>query len=75
MVVFLMIYLCCISVEYIYSPWLAPLDIQKNANCIIGTDYPSPMIDHSIAGTISYHNVIECDIIIVVVQVLCAVKE
>ena len=31
--------------KYIYEPWNAPLDIQKKAKCIIGTDYPEPMLD------------------------------
>ncbi|GJM90562.1 hypothetical protein PR202_ga06855 [Eleusine coracana subsp. coracana] len=36
--------------EYIYEPWTAPLSIQKKANCIIGKDYPKPVIDHEIAS-------------------------
>jgi len=32
--------------EYIYSPWKAPLDVQKEAGCIIGMDYPQPMVDN-----------------------------
>lgn len=31
--------------KYIYSPHLAPLHIQKQAKCIIGKDYPFPMLD------------------------------
>ena len=34
--------------KYIYEPWTAPLNIQKQANCIIGKDYPKPIVDHSI---------------------------
>lgn len=33
--------------KYIHEPWLAPLAIQKSANCIIGRDYPVPVIDHT----------------------------
>ncbi|XP_052144193.1 (6-4)DNA photolyase isoform X2 [Oryza glaberrima] len=36
--------------EYIYEPWTAPLSIQKKANCIIGKDYPKPVVDHAIAS-------------------------
>ncbi|KAL6888862.1 hypothetical protein ACP4OV_009888 [Aristida adscensionis] len=36
--------------EYIYEPWTAPLSIQKKANCIIGKDYPKPVIDHETAS-------------------------
>ena len=24
----------------------APLEVQKKANCIIGKDYPAPIVDH-----------------------------
>jgi len=32
---------------YIYEPWTAPLALQKKANCIIGVDYPNPIVDHA----------------------------
>ncbi|XP_041978712.1 cryptochrome-1 [Aricia agestis] len=32
--------------EYIYEPWKAPLDVQTRAGCIIGKDYPAPVVDH-----------------------------
>ncbi|KAG6547810.1 hypothetical protein Mapa_010625 [Marchantia paleacea] len=35
---------------YIYEPWTAPLSVQKEANCIIGKDYPKPVVDHAIAN-------------------------
>lgn len=31
--------------KYIYTPHEAPLDVQKKAGCIIGKDYPAPMLD------------------------------
>ncbi|CRK90905.1 CLUMA_CG004594, isoform A [Clunio marinus] len=31
--------------KYIHEPWRAPIDIQEDIECIIGQDYPSPMID------------------------------
>ncbi|KAK8845330.1 hypothetical protein IAR55_006043 [Kwoniella newhampshirensis] len=31
--------------KYIYAPHLAPQAVQEKANCIIGTDYPLPMLD------------------------------
>lgn len=31
--------------KYIYEPFNAPLDVQKKAGCIIGKDYPCPMLD------------------------------
>ncbi|URE37948.1 FAD binding domain of DNA photolyase [Musa troglodytarum] len=36
--------------EYIYEPWTAPLSIQKKANCIIGKDYPRPVVVHDRAS-------------------------
>ena len=31
--------------KYIFEPHLAPLHIQESAGCIIGTDYPNPIVD------------------------------
>ena len=31
--------------KYIFEPQLAPLEIQKKSNCIIGEDYPSPIVN------------------------------
>ena len=36
--------------KYIYEPWTAPLEVQKKAGCIVGVDYPKPMVDHAIAS-------------------------
>lgn len=33
--------------KYIYEPWLCPISDQKKAGCIIGTDYPKPIVDHT----------------------------
>ncbi|KAL3841767.1 hypothetical protein ACJMK2_019869 [Sinanodonta woodiana] len=32
--------------KYIYEPRTAPRDIQAKAGCIIGKDYPPPILDH-----------------------------
>ncbi|KAJ8360676.1 hypothetical protein SKAU_G00172010 [Synaphobranchus kaupii] len=32
--------------KYIYEPWTAPLEVQLEAGCIIGKDYPLPMVNH-----------------------------
>jgi len=34
--------------EYIYEPWKAPLSVQKGCGCIIGQDYPKPIVNHDI---------------------------
>lgn len=31
--------------KYIYEPHLAPLHVQEEAQCVIGIDYPQPMVD------------------------------
>ncbi|KAF5739117.1 putative DNA photolyase [Tripterygium wilfordii] len=36
--------------EYIYEPWKAPLSIQTKAKCIIGRDYPQPIVSHDSAS-------------------------
>ena len=33
-------------INYIHEPWKAPEQVQKAAKCIVGVDYPKPMIDH-----------------------------
>lgn len=32
--------------EFLLEPWKASLDQQEEADCIIGKDYPEPMLDH-----------------------------
>eukprot|EP00186_Timspurckia_oligopyrenoides_P000999 CAMPEP_0182450686 /NCGR_PEP_ID=MMETSP1172-20130603/42934_1 /TAXON_ID=708627 /ORGANISM="Timspurckia oligopyrenoides, Strain CCMP3278" /LENGTH=541 /DNA_ID=CAMNT_0024648381 /DNA_START=39 /DNA_END=1664 /DNA_ORIENTATION=+ len=36
--------------KYIYEPWNAPADVQKKAKCVVGIDYPRPIVDHSVAS-------------------------
>nr|AQX17843.1 putative photolyase-cryptochrome [Lampea lactea] len=33
-------------VKYIYEPWEAPKNVQEAAGCIIGQDYPRPIVEH-----------------------------
>ncbi|MCR9067149.1 MAG: FAD-binding domain-containing protein, partial [Cytophagales bacterium] len=33
--------------KYIYEPWNAPEEVQQKAGCIIGKDYPAPIVDHN----------------------------
>lgn len=35
--------------KYIFDPSSAPIEVQKAANCIIGIDYPEPIINHDVA--------------------------
>ena len=36
--------------DYIYEPWTAPINVQKKANCIIGKDYPAPIVNHEVVS-------------------------
>ena len=36
--------------KYIYEPWKAPIADQKAAGCIIGKDYPKPIVAHDVAS-------------------------
>jgi len=33
--------------EFIHKPWTMPAEMQKAAGCIIGVDYPGPIVDHA----------------------------
>ena len=33
--------------KYIYEPWKAPIADQKKAGCVIGVDYPKPIVEHT----------------------------
>ena len=36
--------------KYIYEHWTAPIDVQKKAGCVVGVDYPTPIVDHAVAS-------------------------
>ncbi|GAB0088832.1 Cryptochrome/DNA photolyase, FAD-binding domain [Sergentomyia squamirostris] len=36
--------------KYIHEPWNAPESVQRAAKCIIGKDYPLPMVNHAVAS-------------------------
>ena len=35
--------------KHLAEPWEMPPEIQQEAGCVIGTDYPEPMVDHKAA--------------------------
>ena len=39
--------------EYIYEPWKAPKSLQERAGCIIGKDYPKPIVDHDVVRKVN----------------------
>ncbi|XP_075985036.1 cryptochrome-1-like isoform X2 [Anticarsia gemmatalis] len=43
--------------RYIHEPWVAPEAVQQAARCIIGRDYPMPMVDHSKASQINIERI------------------
>ena len=36
--------------KFIFEPWTAPIDIQRQANCVIGKDYPKPIVEHAVVS-------------------------
>ena len=43
-------------VQFIYEPWLAPIEVQEAAGCIIGERYPDRIVIHE---EVSSRNAIE----------------
>lgn len=41
--------LAAVSDAYIHRPAAMPADVQQAAGCIIGQDYPAPIVDHGMA--------------------------
>ena len=39
--------------KYISDPWNAPEGIQKVAKCLIGVNYPKPMVNHAEASRLN----------------------
>ena len=33
--------------RYVHAPWTAPADVQRDSGCVIGRDYPAPIVDHA----------------------------
>ncbi|XP_052810769.1 cryptochrome-1-like [Mya arenaria] len=42
-------------IRYLFEPWKAPRSVQEKAGCIIGVDYPEPMVDHRKASKDCYN--------------------
>uniref|UniRef100_A0AAR2KL01 Photolyase/cryptochrome alpha/beta domain-containing protein n=1 Tax=Pygocentrus nattereri TaxID=42514 RepID=A0AAR2KL01_PYGNA len=39
--------------KFIYDPWNAPEEVQVAAKCVIGVDYPKPMVNHAEASRLN----------------------
>ena len=35
--------------RFVHAPWMMPPDVQAAAGCVIGRDYPGPIVDHAMA--------------------------
>jgi deoxyribodipyrimidine photo-lyase len=35
--------------EFLAEPWGMPPDVQRESGCVIGRDYPEPIVDHAVA--------------------------
>ena len=35
-----------VPARYIHAPWEMPPEVQRQAGCIVGRDYPAPVVDH-----------------------------
>ncbi|KAF4040384.1 FAD binding domain of DNA photolyase [Phytophthora infestans] len=35
--------------KYVFEPWKAPLKVQRDADCLIGKNYPFPIVDSKLA--------------------------
>ncbi len=38
-----------VPARYIHEPWTMPEEVQREAGCVIGRDYPAPIVDHATA--------------------------
>jgi deoxyribodipyrimidine photo-lyase len=45
--------------DYLTEPWTMPADVQQAAACIIGSDYPAPIVDHAQARREALHRFAE----------------
>ena len=33
--------------RYVREPWRMPDEVQREAGCVVGADYPEPIVDHA----------------------------
>lgn len=45
--------------RYLFQPWMAPKAVQEKAKCIIGVDYPKPMVEHAKVSKECYNMMME----------------
>ncbi|MFM7677575.1 MAG: FAD-binding domain-containing protein, partial [Roseiflexaceae bacterium] len=37
-----------VPIKYIHAPWTMPPLLMQEVGCVIGRDYPAPIVDHSV---------------------------
>jgi len=42
--------LAAVSKEWIHQPWMMSDALQQRSGCVIGQDYPAPLLDHEVAA-------------------------
>lgn len=45
--------------QYIYEPWKAPRSEQEAAGCVIGRDYPQPIVKHETISKVNIRRMAE----------------
>ncbi|KAM7301220.1 cryptochrome-1-like [Ixodes scapularis] len=43
--------------KYIHEPWSAPEQVQVAARCVVGRDYPLPMVNHQDASRVNLQRI------------------
>jgi deoxyribodipyrimidine photo-lyase len=38
-----------VSTKFIHEPWKMPPEVQHKSRCVVGRDYPAPIVDHTLA--------------------------
>lgn len=33
---------------YVHAPWTMPIEVQHASGCVVGRDYPAPVVDHAV---------------------------
>ena len=41
-----------VPVKYVHEPSRMPLEVQRKSGCVVGRDYPAPMVDHALAASV-----------------------
>ena len=42
-----------VPLPYVFAPWTMPAEVQQVAGCVIGRDYPAPIVDHVAASRLA----------------------